>query len=531
MSQRPKRSGARDEKDRHAEPTSEKPSRSNASPAEVLAAIPTGAYDRYRQFMEVFEDRVNGAVLEQVLRKAIGYRSDNREDAMRRCLYNIALIQGCMKAGDDWSDYVDDLEDGNPKASADFSNARQGLEARLRQRPMSDSIVTASQQDVSVAQRPRTESLVYRRRDDTHDTHNVANTGARDGRNQTTHEDAPPALQKMFIPGAGVHTDLIDEWAHEHFGRDASVEPAVHGGKNGYFLTARRIATEDLLKILLADSKEYSAGGRRRGDDRHKPTRTEMAGRHDDVAASDAKGTQRPHGEHNESHAGLRQAQTTRPRQSVQGSVDIPVRRQSEPEREGGHAGRHQSSGGRPRWPASQMSILKNLEVSSKDYDNVLPLQWAELDHGCYGKVDNLISLACFHIISGGVNPTSGAVLKMQYRPGDTRYGTRVWLDLAWPGDSAENVCFMVEEKNTNAYGVVLGQTIIDRHDLLSCRAKGKMPLEMNETTVMHVHARRITEEQGKSNIAPRRMGTTDPGPYRPIKPPKGDVGSRHGNR
>lgn len=59
-----------------------------------------------------------------------------------------------------------------------------------------------------------------------------------------------------FIPHDNIHPDLIGPWAAKNLGPEAIVKPSAENGQEGYLVTSKQIPTEELLRLLITESKK-----------------------------------------------------------------------------------------------------------------------------------------------------------------------------------------------------------------------------------------------------------------------------------
>jgi len=76
-----------------------------------------------------------------------------------------------------------------------------------------------------------------------------------------------PADYKWFTPGDGIAREVITADIQRYLGRDALVKPGFgvgeHEGKSGYWISAYRNLTTEMIQDLKADSRRWHEEGRR----------------------------------------------------------------------------------------------------------------------------------------------------------------------------------------------------------------------------------------------------------------------------
>lgn len=289
---------------------------------------------------------------------------------------------------------------------------------------------------------------------------------------------------------------MIGARAREYCGRDAVVKPTSHDGNDGYLLTVSRQSTRDILSILIADSEELFKRLEREGV-RQGTTASQTINPGDIIHESEPK-VAMGYETDSRGRGPANVAAQLRPhdRSAI---VEIPVRRQPSPVKQQ-HSARYDTSNRKRHWPEAEMDILTELSIRSVDYDDPCPISWAELDHGTYGKFDNIISLGCIRAMSRGLGPV-GKRMQVQYQGGATRAGVLISLDLEWPGGKARDVVFIVEDNDEHTFRVVLGKTIIDKYDLLRSKLRAEKALDGQNHAYVHVHAEKVIDAAFRPRI------------------------------
>ncbi|KAI9882976.1 MAG: diphthine synthase [Watsoniomyces obsoletus] len=69
----------------------------------------------------------------------------------------------------------------------------------------------------------------------------------------------PTRQNKYFLPGEGIRREVITADICRYLGNDALVKPGEYEGRNGYWVTAYRALTSDMIADLKADSLRWAA--------------------------------------------------------------------------------------------------------------------------------------------------------------------------------------------------------------------------------------------------------------------------------
>ena len=70
---------------------------------------------------------------------------------------------------------------------------------------------------------------------------------------------------RWFVPGAGIAREVITADITRYLGPDASVRPGEHEGQPGYWISAYRNLTSQMIDDLRQDSLRWSTERRQSG--------------------------------------------------------------------------------------------------------------------------------------------------------------------------------------------------------------------------------------------------------------------------